>query len=138
VSFEAVTKIVKWLKDLCTQPEFAELAMPKDLGEAMQLRLTAHTLGMNHYVEQIEARYIEGVANRVPTLQEVTLVVDNMRKVDDTLLIALANQLSYPCRYHQVSEAQELSYANLLSGEKYDRLLVAVREDKVIAMAKHV
>ena len=136
VSLEAVHNIAKWLKDVCMVPQFPEIPVPNDTYDALKLRLTANTLGMERYVGHIDACYIDGVANRVPSLQEITQVVDNTRGEDDAILIALANRLSYLCRYHKVSKAEEIAYAELLADEKYGRLLAAVVEDEVKKMAK--
>jgi hypothetical protein len=136
VSLDAVQQISEWLKEVCHKSEFPEIPVPEDLEAALKLRLTAHTLGMQRYVDHIEVRYLEGVTKRAPTLQEVAVVVDNTREKNDPIMVALANQLSYICRCHKVSQDTEISYANLLAEEKYGRLLDAVDEEKVEAMIK--
>jgi len=135
VSLNAIREIAKWLKDVCLQPDFPELPVPDDIGDALKLRLTAYTLGMERYTGHFDACYIDGVEDHVPDLIEIAQVVDNTRKKDDPVLVALANRLSYLMRYHKVSSEEEVAYAMLFkSDKKYKRLLEAVVEEGVQAM----
>jgi hypothetical protein len=136
ISLEAVKEIAKWLKDICLEPEVHGVEMPENIEDMLKLRLTAHTLRMDKYVEHFDYYYVEDVEYRVPDLREIATVVDNTRKDDDHILVALANRLSYLVRYHKISIAMENDIAKLLAEEKYGRLLAAVDENKVKALAK--
>ncbi|KAH7070666.1 hypothetical protein BKA63DRAFT_579358 [Paraphoma chrysanthemicola] len=132
VSLEPVEQISKWLKGACHQSDFLELPVPQNLDAALKLRLTAHTLSMERYVEHMDAKYLAGIKERVPTLQEISEVVDNTRKNDDPIMVALANQLSFLCRYHKISESKEIEYTNFLAEDKYACLLNLIEKDTVL------
>lgn len=138
VSLEAVRIIANWLRRACDSPEFPTMGVPTDLGEALKLRLTAWKLGMDRYVEHIEERYVKGIADRVATLNEIRLVVDNTRAkyTNDAVVVALANRLNYLCLYEKVPPGKVRAIERLLAEEKFDRLRAAVQEDQVAAMAE--
>jgi hypothetical protein len=136
ISLQAVKEIAKWFKDICLKPEIRGLEMPGNVKDMLKLRLTAHTLGMVKYVEHFDYYYREDVEYRVPDVCEIAAVVDNTRKDNDPILVALANRFSYLVRYHKISIALENGIAQLLAEKKYALLLAAVDEDKVKAMAK--
>jgi hypothetical protein len=138
ISGEAVQAIVQWLREISYKAEFPELPMPDDVKEFMNLRLTAYTLGMELYTKHFDYYYANDVECRAPDLEEITTIVDHTRDGKDALLGALANQLSYLCRFHKVSEEREFAYANLLKEEKYDILLEAVDEKEVKAKAERL
>ncbi|KAF2032373.1 hypothetical protein EK21DRAFT_87236 [Setomelanomma holmii] len=135
VSLESVRQIAKWLREVCNKPAFSELPIPQDPEEALKLRLTAHTLGMERYVEHFETYFLEHVNVRFPSLQYITEIVENTREKDDPILVSLASLLSYLCRYHKVSQEKEIEFAELLAENKYSHLLDAVDEEKVKALA---
>ncbi|KAF1842954.1 uncharacterized protein K460DRAFT_289014 [Cucurbitaria berberidis CBS 394.84] len=138
ISLGAVKTIAKWLRDLCNNAEFPIVPVSDDLNVALELRLTAYRLGMHQYVGHIEERYISGVEHRVPSLVEIATVTNNTREEyeNDPIVVALANRLSYLCRHHKVSQEVQISYANLLAEEKFDRILRAVQENKVMAVSE--
>jgi hypothetical protein len=138
ISRQAVEVIAQWLREISYQAEFAELPMPEDLKDFMKVRLTAYTLGIGLYTKHFDDCYAHGIEDRAPDLQEITTIVDNIRDGRDAILGALANQLSYLCRFHKVSEEREIAYANLLKEDKYDILLKAVDEQKVMAKAERL
>lgn len=136
ISYNAVLSIAKWLKDVCTQQEFPELPVPDDVGDALKLRLTAHTLGMEQYTGLFDACYIDAIEERVPSLQEIDVVLDNTRKKDDVVLAALANRLMYLVRYHKLSPEMQKAFENVLALDKYEALRAAVNDEEVKAMAE--
>lgn len=134
----ALKTIAQWLKDVCNTKKFPELPVPRDLTEALQLRLTAQTLGMHQYVRHIQAIYIFGLPQRIPSPTEIEQVMDNTRNKSgiDPMLQGLANRLNYICCYRVCSEKQTVAYANLLADEKAERLRNIIPEATVLAMAR--
>ncbi|EAT77909.1 hypothetical protein HBI56_191920 [Parastagonospora nodorum] len=123
----AMKDIAKWLKAACLEAHFPELIMPEDIKEFMELRLTAHTLGMERYVEHFDYYYIDDIDCQRPSLAEIMLIVDYTRKDDDPILVALANRLGYLCKHHKIPKADEEAIVKLLLDPHYGRLLAAVK-----------
>lgn len=124
------------VKDVCLEPEFPELPVPENLREALQLRLTMHTLGMERYTGHFDLCYADAIEERVPDALEINQVVDNTRKTDDSILIALANRMTYLTSF-QANSQEDVSYAKLLaSNKKYKRIVEAVDEEEVNAMSR--
>jgi hypothetical protein len=138
ISSQAVEVIAQWLREISYQTKFPELPMPKKLKEFMELRLTAYTLGMELYTKHFDDYYAYDIEDRAPDLEEIITIVDNIRDHKDTVLGALANQLSYLCRFHKVSEERAFAYANLLKEDKYDVLLEAVDEQNIKAKVERL
>jgi hypothetical protein len=78
------------------------------------------------------------IGGRDPDLEEITTIVDNTRDDKDAVFGALANQLSYVCRFHKVSDERAFAYANPLKEDKYDVLLEAVDEQNIKAKAEQL
>jgi hypothetical protein len=97
----------------------------------MQLRMTARTLSMAQYVQEIEERYIYGLQSRFPEPDKVTIIIENTRSSDDPAVVALAHCLSFLCKYHKVAWETEVKNANPLANDKYKRLIGAVKVDLV-------
>jgi hypothetical protein len=135
---DAVKAISKWLRRVCDERAFPELPVPEDLIDGLKVRQTAIVLGMRQYVEHIEERYIQSLGDRVPTVDEVNVVIDySYVHFDiDPIVVALAKRLSQICRDHEVEQEQEIVFGNMLVGGKFVRVLNAVKEDKGVAMAK--
>lgn len=91
---------------------------------------------MHRYVKYFDEYYAINVGYYDPNAQEIIDVVDYTREDNYGLLVALANRLSYICRYYKVSESVETAYAELLVGEKFGRLLAAVNEKEVKVMVE--
>lgn len=123
----AMKRIAKWLKAVCLEADFPELNMPEDLKEFMELRLTAHTLGMERYVEHFDYYYIDDIDCQRPSLAEIVIVVDYTRKDDDPILVALANRLGYLCKHHKIPKADEEDIVKLLVDPHYSRLLATAK-----------
>jgi hypothetical protein len=83
ISMNAIDKIANWLKDVCLQQNFPELPVPDDIGDALKLRLTAHTLGMEAFTGHFDACYADALEDRVPTLREIDIVLENTDKKED-------------------------------------------------------
>jgi hypothetical protein len=120
---------------VCLQQDFPELPVTDDIGDALKLRLTAHTLDMEAFTGHFDACYADALEDRVPTLREIDVVLENTGKKEDGILVALANRLSYLCRYHKVEE-EEKAFAKILAQKKYATLLAAVDDTEVEAMAE--
>jgi hypothetical protein len=58
------------------------------------------------------------------------------RKNGDPLLVALVSRSSYLRCYHKVTPKEEHTHANVLTNAKYQHLVNAFHEDKVVAMKK--
>ncbi|KAF1919211.1 hypothetical protein BDU57DRAFT_585441 [Ampelomyces quisqualis] len=92
---------------------------------------------LKHYVKHFEAHYAINVDHYDPNAQEIIDVINYTRGDEDTMLEALADRLSYLCRYHKVPEAVEMAYAKLLVDEKFIRLLAAVKDIAVKEMLEY-
>jgi hypothetical protein len=136
ISREAVVVLAQWLKDISSQADFPELPIPEDMNDFWKLRLTAYTLGMEQYTDHFDNYYANDVEYRAPDLEEIAAVVENTRDSKDAILGALANQISYLCRYNKVSEARKAAYTNLMVEANYSLLLAAVDEKEVKAKVK--
>jgi hypothetical protein len=123
--------IAAGLKEVCLVATFPELPVPSDIGDTLKLRLTAHTMGMDQYVQHFDDSYAIHVTGRVLSLREIRQVVACTRKPDDAILGVLANRLGYLCRFQKVSEKEQIEYAELLADDKYEYLLVAVDDANV-------
>jgi hypothetical protein len=103
VSFDAIQTITTWPKDVCKQSTCPELPIPNGLEDALKLRLTSHTLNMKRHVSSIDKCYVDGLAECVPSVQKIDLLIELTRKNDDPLRVALANRISCLRRCHKVT-----------------------------------
>jgi hypothetical protein len=138
VTKDTLETIAKWLRKICSEKEYSELPCPNDMEKALELRLTARTLGMSQYVVNIMERYIDGLGSRVPQILEIKLVVKFTRDdmIVDPMMEALANRLAFLVTYHRVDEETEIAYAKLLAEERFGRLLNAAKGHKVKEIAE--
>jgi hypothetical protein len=127
VSLGAMQTIAKWLRKICSERDYTTLPLSGNLFVDMQLRMTARTLGMAQYIQEVEERYIHGLQSRFPEPDEVTIIIENTHWGDDPVVVALAQRMSFLCKYHKVTWEMEVRYANLLANDKYKRLLGAVK-----------
>ncbi|CAO2653263.1 Nn.00g026740.m01.CDS01 [Neocucurbitaria sp. VM-36] len=134
ISLDSIKIIANWLKDVCDNVDFPLVPVPEELGEVLRLRLTALKLGMQQYVHHIQEHYVRGVQSRIPSLVEITIVIDNTRAKyeNDPVVVGLANRLDYLRRHHKVSPEEEMAFAKLLADEKFDRLVAKVQQGVVV------
>ncbi|KAI4655158.1 uncharacterized protein J4E79_008223 [Alternaria viburni] len=139
VSLNSMRTIVKWLRAICTDQQYTDIPIPKDVKKGLELRLAAQVLGMTQYTSQIIKDYICGLIYRPVEAHELVLVAEITRKetVEDPIVDALANYVAYLCRYHLVSRDIEDQYLTVLAGGKCAKLLDAVKDHKVRAIAQN-
>jgi hypothetical protein len=131
--------ISKWLRKICTDKEYTDLPIPNNLQKGLELHLTARTLGMAQYTQQVIERYIGGLVCRPVEVNELVTVAELTCKdaVVDPILEALANHVAYLCRYHLVSKEQEDQYVAMLTGEKCGKLVKVMDDKKIRAVAEN-
>ncbi|KAF1360946.1 hypothetical protein EJ07DRAFT_154843 [Lizonia empirigonia] len=146
----AVRAIAKWLKNICIDSEVREISIPntsQSWKRALELRMTAIELGMGQYVEHIGVAYTKTLATRHVYTEEALVVTRTARAADklvagghealeDEVLTAVANRLSYLARYEELSFENEETILTMLSGEDWAPLLRAVQEDGVKALRR--
>ncbi|KAG9190940.1 hypothetical protein G6011_09028 [Alternaria panax] len=139
VTLESMRTISKWLRKICTDKEYTDLPIPNDLRRGLELRVAAHVLGMAQYTQQVVERYVNGLPCRSVQVNELVIVTELMRKdaVVDPILEALANYVAYLCRYHLISKQQEDQYVATLTGEKCAKLVEAINDKRIQAVAEH-
>jgi len=139
VSLNSMRTIAKWLRTICTDQQYTDIPIPKDVKKGLELRLAAQVLGMTQYTSQIIKGYICGLVYRPVEAEELVLVAELTRKetVEDPIVDALANYVAYLCRYHLVSRDIEDQYLTVLAGGKCAKLLDAVKDHKVRAIAQN-
>lgn len=139
VTLESMRAISKWLRKICTDKEYTDLPIPNNLQKGLELHLTARTLGMAQYTQQVIERYIGGLVCRTVEVNELVTVAELTCKdaVVDPILEALANHVAYLCRYHLVSKEQEDQYVAMLTGEKCGKLVKVMDDKKIRAVAEN-
>lgn len=139
VSLNSMRTIAKWLRTICTDQQYTDIPIPNDIQKGLELRLAAQVLGMTQYTSEIIESYIRGLIFRPAEAKELVVVAELARKeaVEDPILDALANYVAYLCRYHLVSRDMEDQYLAVLAGGKCAKLLDAVKDHKVRAIAQN-
>lgn len=104
--------------------------------EAMKLRLTMYTLGMEHYTGHLDMCYADSVEERLRMLWRSTWFLTPLTRPRTPSLVALAPRIHYLITHSKIDQAQETAYLNLFgANKKYQRLTDAVNHDEVQAMA---
>jgi hypothetical protein len=139
VSLDSIRTIATWLRKICTDKHYTDIPIPNDIEKGLELRLAARVLGMAQYTSQIIEGYIRGLVFRTVEAKELVVVSELTREetVEDPILDALANYIAYLCRYHLVSREKEEQYLAVLAGAKCEKLIDAVKDQKVRAIAQH-
>lgn len=99
IKLSAMRSIAQWLENVTNGYKFPELAMPADIQEALDLRLTAYTLGMERYFKHLDGEYLQDLKFRIPSISELVTAVNYTREDDDAVVAGLANRVAHLRRF---------------------------------------